>query len=169
MKTIELEYAISRRYDVRRHTIVPNVSWGLLDHEADVLVVRETGHCIEYEIKRSYADFVKDFEKRKWKRLLTPSIANGRLRHIKEFWYAFPDDLWKKKQDAIMELIPDFAGILVVYKAKSPDFPWAKAIRDAVPDNNVKPLNAKQILKVAQLGTMRIWNLKHQIIKIQKQ
>lgn len=163
MTTIEMEYAISRRYDMRTHIMVPNISWGLLDHEADMLIVRQTGYCIEYEIKRSFSDFVKDFDKWKWKR-------DGRtLRNIKEFWYVFPEKLWLKRRDEITPIMPKFAGILIICKDDKGNLPWSKEIRSPVPDSNVKPLNAKQILKVASLGTMRIWNLKRQIITLKNE
>lgn len=54
------EFICNRRQDI----VVPNLSWSLLDYEADLVIVNKTGYMTEIEIKRSYADFVADFKKR---------------------------------------------------------------------------------------------------------
>jgi len=158
MTTIEMEYAISRRFDVRTHTIVPNVSWGLLSHEADVLVMRETGFLLEFEIKRSFSDYKADFKKHKWR--------NGLSKTIKKFYYCFPADLWRKRRGHIQEILPEFAGILVIYK-NGERLPFSEIIKPAKLNPGCKALSKPQQLKLAQLGTMRIWNLKRQIITSQ--
>lgn len=50
-------------FDLRNDLVCPNVSWGLLPYEADLLGVKKNGIVTEVEIKRSYEDFKKDFEK----------------------------------------------------------------------------------------------------------
>lgn len=156
MTTTEMEFAISRRFDVRTHLMVPNISWGLFSHEADMLVVRESGYCLEFEIKRSFADYKADFKKRKWK--------NGSSNRIKEFYYTFPAELWHKRENDIRTLLPDFAGVLVIYNGEG--FPTSKIARDAKPNSKSIPLSKSQMYDVARLGTMRIWNLKSQIITL---
>lgn len=48
----------------RVNLCVPNVSWGFFDtHEADLVIVTKSGYMTEYEIKRSYSDFLADFKK----------------------------------------------------------------------------------------------------------
>jgi hypothetical protein len=67
MKAIHVELAVASYFGIRRHLIVPNVSWGLgLRHECDLLIVRESGFAAEVEIKVSKSDLKKDVEKRKW-------------------------------------------------------------------------------------------------------
>ena len=97
MTTEQMEYAISRRFDKRSHLMVPNVSWGLLNHEADMLVVRNSGHCLEFEIKRTIGDYRADFKKHKWQAGLSKSI--------KEFYYVFPAELWHKRENDIKRTI----------------------------------------------------------------
>ena len=157
MNTIEIEYAISKRFDTRTHLVVPNVSWGALNHEADVLVVRETGYCIEFEIKQSFPDYKNDFKKHKWK--LGPS------KLIKEFYYVFPAELWHKREGDIKQLLPDFAGVLVVYREFNIGS-YAKEMKAPKPNNIAKKMNDRQMYNVARLGTMRIWNLKRTIIQL---
>lgn len=50
-------------WDKRSSTIIPNLSWGLLNHEADFCIINKTGYLTEVEIKRSYEDLKKDFKK----------------------------------------------------------------------------------------------------------
>ena len=47
--------------------VIPNVSWGFLRYEADMLVVTKSKFCTEIEVKVSMADWKNDFEKRKFK------------------------------------------------------------------------------------------------------
>ena len=55
---------VSYEGGVRNKLCVPNVSWGLgIDYEADLLIITKTGYCTEYEIKRSYSDFLADMKK----------------------------------------------------------------------------------------------------------
>lgn len=48
---------------VRTNIIVPNLSWGFLNHEADLIAVDKNGYLTEVEIKRSFEDFKADFKK----------------------------------------------------------------------------------------------------------
>ena len=159
MTTEQMEWAISNRYNKRIHLMVPNISWGALPYEADVLVVRESGYCIEFEIKQSFADFKNDFKKHKWQA--------GLSKKIKEFYYVFPAELWHKRENDIRILLPDFAGVIVVYNGNSYDLPNTKKIKSATPNKYAIPLSSTQMYNVARLGTMRIWKLKRRLISKQ--
>lgn len=63
VKDIQLIIRNSWLCDQRSDLIVPNVSWGLLSYEADLIVVKKSDIVYEFEIKRSFEDFKKDFEK----------------------------------------------------------------------------------------------------------
>ena len=52
-------HAFNKRQDI----FVPNLSWGLLNHEADLAIINKSGYLTEVEIKRSFADFMADFKK----------------------------------------------------------------------------------------------------------
>lgn len=60
---IELAIVNSGIFNKRNDIIVPNVSWGLLNHEADMVVMTKSGYLTEIEIKRSWEDFKADFKK----------------------------------------------------------------------------------------------------------
>lgn len=162
-----MECAIVRLFDIRTHLVVPNISWGLLSHEADVLVVRKTGYCLEFEIKRSFSDFKKDFTKRKFKE---GSTGNHMWKkNIKEFTYVFPAKLFKKRRDEIMAMVPGYAGVLICYENTSGGaVPWTEWIQNPKPSSEAKPLTQKQMYDVARLGMIRIWPLKRALIKYLK-
>ena len=54
---------LANYWGIRNNIIVPNVSWGMLDYEADLLIMNKTGYVTEIEIKRSWSDFLADFKK----------------------------------------------------------------------------------------------------------
>lgn len=154
MKCIEIEEAVARLFDIRRHIIVPNASWGLGLHECDLLIVRPSGYAIEVEIKVSKADLKKDAEKR-----------HGHYSEkIKQLYFAVPQDLYA----AACQFAPYDAGIITVAASDPEWFPeklFAHIEREAPVKKNARPLNEKEILKAATLGAMRVWSLKRKLIK----
>lgn len=50
-------------YYVRQDIVIPNCSWGYLNHEADLLVLTKAKYLVEIEIKRTWNDFMADFKK----------------------------------------------------------------------------------------------------------
>lgn len=150
MKCIEVEESVARMFGVRENfAIVPNVSWGLLRHEADILVVRKSGYCIEVEIKVSKSDLKKDSGKRHGHK--------DWLNRIKELYFAVPAAL----HDAAEEHAPVHAGIILIDEEGS-----ARIQRTAKVDRTARPLTEKEMMQVARLGTMRIWGLKKKIITL---
>lgn len=63
VKQIELMLHNSGWWNKRTDVMLPNLSWGLLNHEADFVIVSKSGYLTEIEIKRSYADLKADFKK----------------------------------------------------------------------------------------------------------
>lgn len=134
----EIEVAIARRFDVRQHIIVPNVSWGFLTYEADMLIISKAGYVTEVEIKISKSDFLADFKKRK---------HNHNSMLIKEFYYAMPLSLYEKCKD----IIPETVGVIVVL---SYDNGFHASIKKHCPPKDkrlYRKLTDKEILKVARL------------------
>lgn len=90
---------------------IPNV---LLDagdgrgwYEADLVYFRGNGYLFEVEIKTSFNDFKKDFEK----------SAYHTSRQVRGLYYAFPHTLWDERQQSIIELLGEKnpkAGIMLV-------------------------------------------------------
>ena len=151
--TPEMEIALAQHFNFRQRLIVPNVSWGMYFpelrqalHECDLLICTSSGYLWECEIKISKADLIKD--KEKWHRHFHPAI--------RRLYFAIPESLM-----GCIEYIPERAGIVVVKTMGRCD-----EIRKPKQDKGI-PLSDNQRLKMAMLGTMRIWSLKKNLLKKQ--
>jgi len=153
--TAEMEVAIANMYDIRKHIIVPNLSWGFFNHECDLFLIRTSGYGFEIEIKRSKSDMVANFKKKQ--------NHIDKKNRIAQLFYAFPVELLPK----VEELVPPECGIILVTKKKSvfgDEYSiYANIHRDAKRRKGVKKLTLKEQLKIARLGTMRIWTLKDKL------
>lgn len=138
-----MELAISRYFGTRENFIIPNVFWGLgFRYELDLLIVKSSNYAYEVEIKRSLADLKADKKK---------NIFAHNSNRIRKLFFAVPLEL----KEQALELIPDKAGLLIVdeflrvYLAKFPKI-----------NKNAIKLTEKERLKLGDLCSMRIWNLK---------
>jgi hypothetical protein len=157
IKTIDIEVAIAKYYGIRKNIIVPNISWGFAwMHECDMFIVSKAGIVTEVEIKISRSDLLADFKK--------GHDHKDRQGRITYFYYAMPETMYEKCKD----LIPEEAGILI---CSIGDWEGASAYmrekRAPVKRKNTRKLTPEEQLKIAWLGTMRIWSLKEKIIKLQ--
>ena len=82
----------SGRWNKRSDTMLPNLSWGLLNHEADFTVINKSGYLTEIEIKRSFEDLKKDFKK---------DVFHDDDR-VSGFWYCLPISI-KEKAEKLFE------------------------------------------------------------------
>lgn len=100
----QIECAIIKHpdFDIRKNLVVCNVSWGLLNHEADMLVMSKAGYLTEIEIKRSLSDLKADFKKK----------HDHSHKLIKKFYYAVPESLLEECKDLIMEHKQWASGII---------------------------------------------------------
>lgn len=145
-----MEFYLANYFKPRVNIIVPNISWGLSGmHECDLFIINSSGFCTEVEIKISLADFKKDFEKK----------HDHSDERIKNFYYAFPHIIYNKNKEFIDKMVPDHAGILIVDNKTN-----VKIIKANKSNNVARKLTDKEILKVAKLGCLRIWNLKKKLI-----
>lgn len=155
--TVEMEVAIAKMFGIRQHIIVPNVSWGLQGmHECDLFLIKKSGVAVEVEIKRSKSDFLADFKK--------GHDHKDRYNRITEFYYAFPEDLLPK----CISDIPEHAGIITCERwvdYKKQERVSAHIKRQPKRIKGARKLTIEEQLKVARLGTLRIWSLKEKIIK----
>ena len=60
----EMEIAIADWYGTRVNVIVPNVTWGLFNHECDLVVMTGSGYVTEIEIKVDKYDLKNDVKKK---------------------------------------------------------------------------------------------------------
>ncbi len=78
----------------RANVFVPNVSWGYFkSHEADLVKISKQGYMTEYEIKRSYSDFLADFKK-------DGTHFEGKVAHL---YYVVPESIKDKCWEFLMQ------------------------------------------------------------------
>jgi len=157
IKTIDIEVAVAKYYGVRKNIIVPNISWGFQwMHECDMFIVSKAGVATEVEIKISRSDLLADFKK--------GHDHKDKAGRITYFYYAMPETLYEKCKD----LIPKEAGIFTCGRGDWENATvWAREKRKPERRKNTRKLTPEEQLKIAWLGTMRIWSLKEKIIKLQ--
>ena len=185
--TIEqVEHLIVRmeEFNVRQHIVVPNVSWGFLNHEADLLVLSNQGYLTEIEIKRAWQDFKKDFTK-------DHTHEDPRLTY---FYYAVPEKIIPAVMQYLYktELIKDWRGLpkekVVGYTDQNPNHcglivygesPGYDRIEDKslnyyyarikVPAERLKgeKVEFKDKMQLMRLGLMRVWKAKEKIASLQ--
>lgn len=134
----------------RDYVLVPNVSWGMLPHEADLIAVSESLWLKEVEIKISKADFLAD--RKKWKHAMAARMGQHHL--VSEFYYAMPGSIWQKCKP---EDLPEGAGLILV----SPEYragdlrAWVEKKAEHNPSS--RKLNPKEHYQAMRLGYMRYW------------
>lgn len=151
--TAEMEVSISKYFGIRTHIIVPNLSWGFFNHELDLFLIRKSGYGFEVEIKRTKSDLLADFKKR--------HNHIDKKNRIVQLYYAIPQELLKSCE----QHIPEQFGIIVVekYESLGKYYDSTRMYREAKRRTGAKKLTLKEQLKVARLGTMRVWTLKEKL------
>lgn len=141
----QIEIAVARYFNPRQNLIVPNVWWGLgFKHELDLVVLTKCGYAYEVEIKVSHADIKADLKK-------SHGHSSNRISRL---YFAVPVELSND------ENIPASAGILSV-ELKNGTYVVRK-VKEAK-RKEARPFRDDERLKLAELGTMRIWSLKDTI------
>ena len=140
------EMLVEHEGGARKNICVPNVSFSMLNHEADLIVVNKNHYATEFEIKRSYEDFVVDFAKKH--------------RHEAEWIYRFVYVLPLSIKDKAMKFLEDTdrkdSTCIWFYSEE----PWI-AEKIGIPHNpKGRKMYLEEILKLARLGVIRYWNLR---------
>lgn len=156
--TLDMEVSIAKHFGIRQHIIVPNLSWGFFNHECDLYFVRKSGFGFEIEIKISKSDLLADFKKK--------HNHVDKQNRIVQLYYAIPKELLEKCE----EYIPKECGIITVelYKGGDGHRTHTRIHREAKRKKGARKLTQKEQLKIASLGTMRIWKLKEKLSNLKK-
>lgn len=152
--TLEMELILMQYFKFDKKIIVPNVRYGITYNnialsDCDLLSITSSNYGVMVEIKISKPDLLKDKNKKHDHNLNNPLI--------KTFYFAVPYYL----EEIALEEIPDYAGLLVVtecgtvYEKKKP-----------INDKNAIKWSEELKYKLCHLGTMRIFNLKKNILKL---
>ncbi len=159
----EIQQALhdSSLFNQRSDIMVPNVSWGLLPYEADFVDINRNGYMTEVEIKRSFEDFKKDFNK-------SHSHDDERVYY---FYYCVPEAIYDKViefLDEKYESKPNYLKPAVLYydeKLEIHNTGYGSVC--AMHKNGVRyrKLFLEEQLTVARLGTLRYWKQETKIEK----
>lgn len=141
----------SKLWNKRNDIMIPNLSWGLLNYEADFVVMSKSGYLTEVEIKRSFEDFKADFKK-------NHKHDDERVYY---FYYCVPEKIYDKvisflqseKCDNFHTHIP---GVLY-YTEKGDIFNTGFGCPERY--GKRRKLFLEEQLKIARLGQLRYWNL----------
>lgn len=145
----DIQALLAEYFGIRNNIIVPNVSWGLLDYEADLLVMNKTGYVTEIEIKRSWSDFLADFKK---------DENAHKSEIIYQFWYCVPDSLYKDCIEKLKEVYPDSLdrpGVISYSDSGVLNFHGKSA---SYCRGKHRKMFLEEQLKLARLGAMRYWS-----------
>ena len=93
VQQIQLALHDSFLFDQRSSVIVPNISWGMLPYEADLIGISKNGQVTEVEIKRSLSDLRADYKK--GHRHDAPCVTY--------FYYCVPESLVEQAKKVILE------------------------------------------------------------------
>lgn len=145
MTTRQIEIALAWRFNFRTNIIVPNVSWGLMLHECDMLVVTPSNYAYEIEIKISKGDLKADLLKKHH------HISDK----IRALYFCIPEKL----KDCV-DLIPKEAGIIICSEGN-----FLYELRKPIKRKSVR-ITESERLHLLHLGCMRIWGLKRKIEKL---
>ena len=125
----------------------PMIWRSIVNHECDMLIVTKNHYLTEVEIKISLSDLKADFKKK----------HQHKDENIKNFYYAFPEEM---KEKAI-ELIPEEAGILIAIKKhlnSGYEYRDIECYRKPKINKEAKPINDIVLSKIYRLGYLRYWN-----------
>ena len=144
--------------------LVDNCNW--TGHECDVLGVTTDLRIIDVEVKISRADLKADAKKDKWWRRLGWTGMHGAdcpRQHPPKVWkhyYAMPADIWKPE---LLECLPSSAsGVLLLRKGGWPQPPVIVSCeRRATPAKDATRLNPEQVMDIARLANLRMWEAYH--------
>lgn len=148
---VELAIVNSGLFDKRQNIFVPNVSWGLLNHEADLVIMTKSGYLTEIEIKRSWEDFKADFDK----------THEHHDERVYKLYFCIPESILDKVMIFLKEKYGSAIPAVLTYDESG-------VLTDAkigYPFRGGRKLFLEEQLTIARLGCMRIWNLKEKINK----
>lgn len=144
--------------------LVPNIAW--MVHEADVLGVTADGRLIDIEIKISRADTRADAKKDKWWHSAPSQWVDGKvvqLEPVRRPWppkiwrhyYCLPAEIWKPDLEAALG--SPKSGVVTI-AAGDHGGPLLTSVRRAQSNAGAEKLSAAEILDVARLANLRMWD-----------
>ena len=144
-------YNFSPLFNKRSDTMATNISWGLLNHEADFVSMNRSGYLTEVEIKRSWEDFKADFKK----------DHGHKDERVYRFFYCVPEGILEKVKDFFMEKFPRNSDRPAVLYYTEQGCIGIEKIGIAYTAGGRK-LFIEEQLQLAKLSAKRFWKLLEQ-------
>ena len=140
--------------------LVDRCNW--TGHEADVLGVTMDGRLIDVEIKISRADLRADIKKNKWwhrgwnasTRAYEPATPRLWPPKVWKHYYVMPAEIWRPE---LLEGLPAASGVLVISEDRH-GWVQSRCVRRAKPCRDAYRLQPEQMLDVARLANLRMWD-----------
>lgn len=141
-------------FNPRRNIVIPNLSFGLLDHEADLAIISKSGYMTEIEIKRSLPDLKADFKKKK----------DFICERVYQFFYCVPDSLVLACRDLCIQHDRPISGIISYSEDAHISIHhgeiWESYDKAWPHYSGGRRLFIEEQLQAARLGAMRVWEIK---------
>lgn len=160
MTETDIQWAIGHSYGFQ-NVVIPNVIlegkadprneplFPYVSYEADLVWITQAGYLTEVEIKISFSDFMADFKKK----------AYHSNKSVRNFYYAFSEELFKTKRNDIMGQLmkeaPD-SGVMVVSARYG-----VKLIVKPVPRGKALKLTTPEMFNLMRIGCMKWWTRGH--------
>lgn len=171
-------------YFIRQNIVIPNCSWGFLNHEADLLILNKSKHLIEIEIKRTWSDFMGDFKKdhthndKKLSRLyyaVPLSIAERVFNHLYVGTYKCKHDYLYYEHSEVLgytENNPNRCG-MIIYASQNESLVRGNRIGSCCVNVLAHKISDYKVttdeeLKLLRLLGLRVWNLKKKMANLQQ-
>ncbi len=142
MNEQEMQYAIANKRCLQGQICIPNVSLygpeGM--YEADLLIITRTKHVMEIEIKVSLEDMKRDLKKK--------IIHNHKMIYM--VYYAFPKKLYDEYKEQINELVPSFAGIMIIKEDNFENIIIRRSLK-----RKVRPISFTKQIELMKLAAMK--------------
>lgn len=146
--------------------LVDNCSW--TGHECDVLAVTTDLRIIDVEVKISRADLKADAGKSKWwhsgggwrewaGETRPAPVAREWPPRVWKHYYALPADIWR--DDLIASLPSPKSGVLLLKQQQAGGAQIVvECRRRATPNKNATRLTASNVMDIARLANLRMWD-----------
>lgn len=169
VKQIELLLHNSGWWNKRQDVMIPNLSWGLLNHEADFVVVTKSGYLTEVEIKRSLSDLKADFKK----------DVFHKDERVYRFMYCLPISIREKALALFHEQygkVAELYGLDRNHKYVNEFFPYIiwydeKGHLSVEPDKLSSRSGARKLFMeereiIGRLASLRYWDLANKVTEL---
>ena len=135
--------------------LVDNCQW--TGHECDILGVSKCLRIIDIEVKISRADLKADRDKNKWwqQRWRNQGPTLEWPERVWKHYYAMPADIWKP--DLVAELPSKASGVLLLSDYDEGGV-VVKCERRAKPRRDAYRLTAADVVDIARLANLRMWD-----------